>query len=345
MPIENTPRSYRPSRSISRSLAWTWRMCGPNSRMNARDVDHLQDQVRRVEVEPDRAAPLLEDPPPDPRRRREVVAARPLVAAEQHRAVLDGDLAGRGPGRSATMSGQTRRASSQLASWSFEPSAPMNVLTSGDAHRLGGGDDVLEVADDLAAMRRVGVERVRVVAEAGDRRGPSRAISSTISRRLARRQVRDVDVARCRRSGGSGRRCAASRRSRCSRSRSAAVQSTTSSAASRGTARSAGRASSEVRLEARPGRPAARRRPGRRRGRRRPSARASGALGDRVVDEHLVVAVGERRVGRVRATGRRRRRRRRSPGSGRRTCRRSPRHDRPAAPPPRGRPGPSAPGS
>ena len=30
-----------------------------------------------------------------------------------------------------TISGQTRSASSQLASWSFEPSAPMNVLTSG----------------------------------------------------------------------------------------------------------------------------------------------------------------------------------------------------------------------
>ncbi len=33
MPIENTPRSYNPSRSIHRSFAWTWRMCGPNSRM------------------------------------------------------------------------------------------------------------------------------------------------------------------------------------------------------------------------------------------------------------------------------------------------------------------------
>ena len=29
------------------------------------------------------------------------------------------------------MSGQTRSASSQLASWSFAPSPPMNVLTSG----------------------------------------------------------------------------------------------------------------------------------------------------------------------------------------------------------------------
>ena len=31
------------------------------------DVDHLEDQVRRVEVQPDRAAPLLEDPAPHPR--------------------------------------------------------------------------------------------------------------------------------------------------------------------------------------------------------------------------------------------------------------------------------------
>src|SRR6476646_4706733 len=57
-----------------------------------RDVDHLEDQVRRIEVDPDRAAPFLEDPPPDTRGRRQVVAARPLVATEQHRAVLDRDL-------------------------------------------------------------------------------------------------------------------------------------------------------------------------------------------------------------------------------------------------------------
>src|SRR4029079_2649124 len=44
-----------------------------------RNVDHLEDQVARVEVEPDRAAPAFQDPSPDPGCRREVVPARPLV--------------------------------------------------------------------------------------------------------------------------------------------------------------------------------------------------------------------------------------------------------------------------
>src|SRR3954466_12694243 len=59
---------------------------GPELSDEPGDVDHLEDQVRRVEVEPDRAGPLLQDAAPHPRRRGEVVAARPLVIAEQHRA-------------------------------------------------------------------------------------------------------------------------------------------------------------------------------------------------------------------------------------------------------------------
>src|SRR6478736_2829698 len=57
-----------------------------------RDVDHLEDQVRRVEIEPDAAAPGLEDPTPLARRRGEVMATGPFVVAEQHRAVLEGQL-------------------------------------------------------------------------------------------------------------------------------------------------------------------------------------------------------------------------------------------------------------
>ena len=75
-----------------------------------------------------------------------------------------------------------------------------------------------------------------------------------------------------------------------------------------------------------------------------PAARR-GALGDGVVDEHLVVAVGERRIRRTRRTAARRRRQRRSPGRARRTCPRSPRRGRRAGPRPPGRPGPSGPGS
>ena len=63
-----------------------------------------------------------------------------------------------------------------------------------DVHLLGGGDDVLEVADDLGAMGRVRVERVRVVAEARDRQALGRDLVDDLGG-LARRQVRDVDVA------------------------------------------------------------------------------------------------------------------------------------------------------
>ena len=62
-----------------------------------------------------------------------------------------------------------------------------------DAHRLGGGDDVLEVADHLGAMRRVGVERVRVVAQTRDGEPFRRDLVDDLAR-LARRQVGHVDV-------------------------------------------------------------------------------------------------------------------------------------------------------
>src|SRR3954453_23869066 len=63
-----------------------------------RDVDHLENQVRRVEVEADRPARFLEDPAPSGRGARGVVSAWPFVTAEQHRAVLDGELAAVIPG-------------------------------------------------------------------------------------------------------------------------------------------------------------------------------------------------------------------------------------------------------
>src|SRR5450759_2540544 len=55
-------------------------------------VDHLEHEVRRVEVEPDRIAPQLQDSAPHARGRGDVVPARPLVVREQHRAVLERDL-------------------------------------------------------------------------------------------------------------------------------------------------------------------------------------------------------------------------------------------------------------
>ena len=68
-----------------------------------------------------------------------------------------------------TMSGQTRSASSQLSSGFFGAVRAHERVDVRDAHRLGGGDDVPQVADDLGPMVRVGVERVRVVAETRDR--------------------------------------------------------------------------------------------------------------------------------------------------------------------------------
>ena len=87
--------------------------------------------------------------------------------AEQHRAVLDGDLP-------AVVLGERDDVRPDA-----EGLLPVRVLVlravgahervdQRDVHRLGRGDDVLEVADDLGAMGRVRVERVRVVAEAGD---------------------------------------------------------------------------------------------------------------------------------------------------------------------------------
>ena len=179
----------------------------------------------------------------------------------------------------------------------------------------------------------IGVERVRVVAEARDRQA------------LAPRSRRRARVAspptgwrrRCgasRHSAGSARSCAASRRSRCSRSRwrpssrrprSSGVSG--NGAVSRpsliGRASTVGApAGAGSRIDVHP-------------------AAEPRALGDGVVDEHLVVAVGERRDSRRRRTGR--------PGDdvgvdgpemGARRCRRTPRRGRPAAPP---RPGPAGP--
>ena len=58
----------------------------------ARLVDHLPDEMRRIEVHADIAAPGLEDAAPDLRRVGDVVPARPFVLAEDHRAVLEGEL-------------------------------------------------------------------------------------------------------------------------------------------------------------------------------------------------------------------------------------------------------------
>ena len=64
-----------------------------------------------------------------------------------------------------------------------------------DAHLLGRGDDLPEVADDHRAMGRIGMERVRVVAEPGDGQALGRDLVDDLAG-LAGRQVGHVDVAR-----------------------------------------------------------------------------------------------------------------------------------------------------
>ena len=105
----------------------------------------------------------------------------------------------------------------------------MNVFTSGDVHLLGGGDHVLEVADDRRPVRRVRVERVRVEAEAGD----DEALAPDLRREVAAPAPADrFATSMCEVPGvapGRPGRRAASTRSRSISKPLPAVQSTTSS--------------------------------------------------------------------------------------------------------------------
>src|SRR6187401_202595 len=158
-----------------------------------RDVDHLEDQVRRVEVEPDAAAPGLENAAPHARRRGEVVAARPLVVAEQHRAVLEGQLPAVVVGEADDVGPDAQRLLPVVVRVLRAVRAHERV-DERDVHRLRGGDDVAEVTDDLLAVHRIRVERVGVVAEAGNVQAPGPDASRQLGG-LTRALVGDVDVA------------------------------------------------------------------------------------------------------------------------------------------------------
>ena len=192
-----------------------------------------------------------------------------------------------------------------------------------DVHRLGGGDDVLEVADDLGPMVGIGVERVRVVAETRDGQALRRDLVDDLGR-LARRQVRDVDVGGAGVATGRARWSAASRRSRCSRSRSAAVQSTTSVSGVSGNGRGQQAESHRVAPPC-----AGRCRPAtgsRTTSTQRPVRALSAIASLTSISSWPSAKVG---IGGVGRPGRPPRRPRRPPGNGRRRCRRSPRRGRP----------------
>src|SRR6476661_1166205 len=128
------------------------------------DVDHLEDQVRRVEVEPDRVAPLLEDAPPLARARGDVVPTRPFVVAEQHRAVLERDLHALVVGEGHDVRPDAERLLPVVIEVLGAITAHERV-DERDTHPPGGDHDVLEVGDDVCAVLGIGMERVRVVAE------------------------------------------------------------------------------------------------------------------------------------------------------------------------------------
>ena len=115
----------------------------------------------------------------------------------------------------ATMSGKIASARAQFSSTLSLRSPPMKVLTTGTFILAGGGDDLLQVSDHRLAVRRVGVQRVRIVAEPGDADALLRERRGDL-RRPAVGQAVDVDVDWSRRSAGSRRRPPASRRPRAS---------------------------------------------------------------------------------------------------------------------------------
>ena len=132
---------------------------------------------------------------PDRRREGEVVAARPLVAAEDHRAVLDRDLhaalAGVGDERRPDLVEDVdscRRSSAPCR-------GPTNVPTVGHAEPRGRVDHLASGALATALARRgVGIERVRVVGQRA--RSPARARTGRRrSRAPAVVEPLDVDVA------------------------------------------------------------------------------------------------------------------------------------------------------
>ncbi len=118
-------------------------------------VDLQPDEVRRVDVEPEvRVGDRREHLVPDRRRPGEVVAARPLVVAEDHRAVLDRDLhaalAGVGDELRPDLGGSGSRFSGSGRSLSL----PTNVPTMPTPSACAASIDLAQVCVHLARGAR-----------------------------------------------------------------------------------------------------------------------------------------------------------------------------------------------
>src|SRR5687767_1533738 len=142
---------------------------GPELADEAGLVDHQPDQMRRVVVEPDIAAPRLDDAAPDIGRMGDVVAARPFVVAEDHRAILEGQL-------DAVVAGVGDDVRPDLQRLRPIVIDVLGCIATAERvhhrqpHPPGGDDDLLQMVDDALAMAEIGMERIRIIAEPGDRK-------------------------------------------------------------------------------------------------------------------------------------------------------------------------------
>ena len=156
--------------------------------------------------------------PPRRRRVHQVVAARPLVVAEDHRAVLDGDL-----DAVVCRLGDDRRPHLLELLEVLRQRLVLVVADERVDHRhaelLGCLDHATDVGDHLGAMVEVGVQRVRVVTEAGDLDAPLAELPDEVLG-LIIGEVGAVDVRHAGVPPASGPPPAASRRPPASRSRS-----------------------------------------------------------------------------------------------------------------------------
>src|SRR5436309_4086666 len=135
-------------------------------------VDELPHEVRRIEVQPEVVGvDDLEQPAPDRRGVGEVLAARPFVAREDHRAILDDDRHPVAPGEADEVRpdlldlGEVVRDRSTLVAADERPHER-------HAQKLRRDDHLAEVLVGLGADRLVRIEVARVVGECADLEAP-----------------------------------------------------------------------------------------------------------------------------------------------------------------------------
>ena len=130
---------------------------------------------------------------PDRRRVGQVRAARPLIVAEDHRAVLDRDLDAVRIASSTISGGQTSRKTAKFSAHALGLVAPHEGAHTADAKLLRRHNHLAQVIVDLLAMLEIRVQIVRVIASEEIER-PRRVGGAAGSRPRARSRV-DIDMA------------------------------------------------------------------------------------------------------------------------------------------------------